>query len=139
LSARPASRRRFLALAARGAAAGAALLAAPLALARPKGAEWLERRLARALRSLVGDDAVVAAAALARPGYSRRRAVEHLLGPDPSPKLLRLFASSASLRAHLAEASRRDFREGRSLVSGSWILSETEVAVAVLLAPAAAA
>lgn len=139
MSDRPlASRRRFLAAAAIGCAGAAALFAAPLPLAsRLARAAWIERRLATALRALVGADAA-AASLLAPPGFSSARAAEHLLGASSLYATLRRLTSPEALRERLDAGARHDFGDGRTLACGGWILSETEVAAAVLVARPAA-
>jgi hypothetical protein len=125
-------RRAFVAAAA---LAAVAFLAAPLTLCRrvPGHAEWIDRKLEVALRALVGAD-VAAAAMLASPDWTRSRAALHLVGGASQLQILSLFSRPSALRAHLADLQRRDFQEGRTMVRKGWVLSETEIAVAVLLA-----
>jgi hypothetical protein len=93
---------------------------------------WLDRRLTAALRRAVpGSDAGLADAA--GRDWARSDALDRLVG-DVSPLALELaLADDASLRTWLGERERKDFRAGRTREWDGWILSETEVAVAVLL------
>ena len=86
-----------------------------------------EARLLRPLRGLYGDptNAVPIAQSV---GWSHSRALETL---RPS---LRQLRDSETLRTHIDERSREDFRAGRIHRVNLWSLSETEVAIAVLLA-----
>jgi hypothetical protein len=113
----------------------AALFTAPLSLCRrvPGHAEWIDRKLESALRALVGAEAA-AAARLASPDWTRSRAALHLFDGASQLQILSLLSRPSALRAHLDERQRRDFQGGRTMVREGWILSETEIAVAVLVA-----
>ena len=65
--------------------------------------------------------------------WTRARAAEHLVAGRSHLDLLPLLYRPTTLRTHLDELQERDFRSDRIEVRFGWVLSETEIAIAVLL------
>jgi len=115
---------------------GAGLLALaflPLRFIRsiPGQDTWADARLSLALRELVPPS--VEPPDTRGLGWSREYARERLVGDLSYLGLVATLRDPQALRAALAERERDDFREDRVRALGGWLLSETELAVAVLL------
>jgi hypothetical protein len=93
---------------------------------------WLERRVSRALRALVAGQGAAAPPASVL-GWSRDGALERLVEGRSPLQIARAFADEESMRAFLAERRDEDFRTGRVEFLEGWLLSESEISVAVLL------
>jgi hypothetical protein len=93
----------------------------------------LERRAVRSLQRLLGAEAADAPP-LRLDDWSRQRALEHLL-LDLSPgQLAAILSDNAALLDHLERLQRGDLKRGRLHLVDGWLLSATEISVAVLVA-----
>ena len=79
-------------------------------------------------------DPAVAALGVRLPGWSRSRAEAVLLAGLDADELAALVKNDEALVSHLARRARQDFQAGRHALFEGWLLSHTELAVAVLVA-----
>jgi hypothetical protein len=92
-------------------------------------------RLRRLLHDPVGARAIGAEYLRARPGEATAAAlVEAIAQSVPGGRSVLTKASDRALRALLAERSRADFAEGKTVMLRRWILSETEARLCALAA-----
>jgi hypothetical protein len=98
----------------------------------PLHRQWIDRRLTAALREVTtgsGSDLPGSAGT----DWSRRRAVSRIAGDASHLELEAVLADEHALRNHLEQLQQQDFRTGLTQLHDGWLLSETEIAVAVLL------
>jgi hypothetical protein len=93
---------------------------------------WLDGRMSRALSDLIGPDATPVPPTQDL-GWTRSRALRQLVGTQSPFELAPILSDGSELSALLAMQQQEDFQTGRVAVLGGWVLSETEISVAVLL------
>lgn len=108
--------------------------ASPLSLGGcgvPDDAE-LNRRIVASLRGCIGD-AHGAGTLSARSGLDAEAALALLRAGEPAGKLYALTWNHRLMRSYVGGRRERDFAAGRTRFVDGWLLSETELAAAVLV------
>lgn len=132
MSGPPIHRRGFLALSLAGIGLLAAAWLVPSCEARH--GEIGADELAAKIRELLGIGSG-AATTLAAAGMDRETARDLLVGGRSAQEMQAILASRDTLRDHVAERTRSDLAAGRVRYASGWLLAESEVALAALLAP----